>query len=293
MPFDKNEAQNGRRYYWLKLKDDFFGELTTIAMRKQRGGDAVCIAYMKLMLSALKTGGEIRYEGVLGTLESELAMLHGESEETMRKCVESMLKFGLAERTDDGIRLTALDEMVGSESYSAKRMRDYRRSNADQPEPESSDCEEPEFSETEISASEEQLPEVPENGDKFSESEQTVGIVHDACENVHTCDIEKRNKKREKRDKKTECVSDRARPTLAAVSDYCAERGGKIDPERWFNYYTANGFMVGKAKMKDWKACVRAWESNGFTGKSQIPVDPNANAPSIVYSPDDYQNISW
>ena len=41
---------------------------------------------------------------------------------------------------------------------------------------------------------------------------------------------------------------------------YCKERGNKVDPERWFDYYTSNGWKVGKNPMRDWKAAVRTWE---------------------------------
>lgn len=50
------------------------------------------------------------------------------------------------------------------------------------------------------------------------------------------------------------------RPTLEEVKAYCTERGNKVDPERWFDYYTSNGWKVGKNPMKDWKAAVRTWE---------------------------------
>ena len=49
-------------------------------------------------------------------------------------------------------------------------------------------------------------------------------------------------------------------PTLEEVKAYCTERGNKVDPERWFDYYTSNGWKVGKNPMKDWKAAVRTWE---------------------------------
>lgn len=49
-------------------------------------------------------------------------------------------------------------------------------------------------------------------------------------------------------------------PTLEEVTAYCKERGGKVDPQRWLDFYTGKGFMVGKSKMRDWKACVRTWE---------------------------------
>jgi hypothetical protein len=51
-------------------------------------------------------------------------------------------------------------------------------------------------------------------------------------------------------------------PTLEEVQAYCKERNNKVDAERWINHYTSNGWMVGKVKMKDWKAAVRTWEKS-------------------------------
>lgn len=69
-------------------------------------------------------------------------------------------------------------------------------------------------------------------------------------------------------------------PTVEEVMDYCQERGNGIDPQYFVDFYASKGWMVGKGKMKDWKACVRTWEkrnkeaSNGqapnqHTGKSE------------------------
>lgn len=52
------------------------------------------------------------------------------------------------------------------------------------------------------------------------------------------------------------------KPTLEEVKDYCLERKNKVDAERFFDYYTSNGWKVGKNPMKDWKATVRNWERN-------------------------------
>jgi hypothetical protein len=51
-------------------------------------------------------------------------------------------------------------------------------------------------------------------------------------------------------------------PTLEDVRAYCQERCNGVDAERFIDYYTANGWLVGKNKMKDWKAAVRTWERN-------------------------------
>ena len=60
-------------------------------------------------------------------------------------------------------------------------------------------------------------------------------------------------------------------PTLQEVQTYCMERKNKIDPESFIDHYQAKGWIVGKSKMKDWKACVRTWEKYDF----------NKNKPTI------------
>lgn len=51
-------------------------------------------------------------------------------------------------------------------------------------------------------------------------------------------------------------------PTVDDVAEYLAERGAhRINPERFIDHYTANGWRVGKTPMKDWKAAVRTWIS--------------------------------
>ena len=51
-------------------------------------------------------------------------------------------------------------------------------------------------------------------------------------------------------------------PTLDDVRDYCNERCNNVDAERFIDYYTSNGWKVGKNTMKDWKAAVRTWEKS-------------------------------
>lgn len=57
-------------------------------------------------------------------------------------------------------------------------------------------------------------------------------------------------------------------PTVEDIRDYCQEQGYTlVDPERFVDYYTANGWKVGKNPMKDWKAAVRGWESRDKTNR--------------------------
>ncbi len=51
-----------------------------------------------------------------------------------------------------------------------------------------------------------------------------------------------------------------SKPTLQEIKDYCNERNNKVDAERFYDFYESKNWMIGKNKMKDWKACVRTWE---------------------------------
>lgn len=61
-----------------------------------------------------------------------------------------------------------------------------------------------------------------------------------------------------------------APPSVKEVSEYCQERQNRIDPETFVDFYTSNGWMRGKTKIKDWKACIRTWEKRDGN-KQQAP----------------------
>jgi len=50
------------------------------------------------------------------------------------------------------------------------------------------------------------------------------------------------------------------RPTIEEVTKYCEERNNGVDPQKWYDFYSSNGWKVGKNPMKDWQAAVRTWE---------------------------------
>ena len=79
-------------------------------------------------------------------------------------------------------------------------------------------------------------------------------------------------------------------PTVEEVKAYCVERGNSVDPQRFIDYYEANGWRVGKNPMKDWRAAVRTWESRaedvrGHSAKAQKSFDPF----SLPNTPDRYK----
>ena len=73
--------------------------------------------------------------------------------------------------------------------------------------------------------------------------------------------LPREEKKREKEKQGKEKSSSRFNPpTTDDVRAYCDERGNDVDPQQFVDHYTANGWMRGKTKLKDWRAAVRTWE---------------------------------
>ena len=75
-----------------------------------------------------------------------------------------------------------------------------------------------------------------------------------------------KNVKKEKNDNNTFTP-----PSAIEVLDYCIERKNFVNAETFIDFYESKGWMVGRNKMKDWKACVRTWEkSNTEQPKQEI-----------------------
>lgn len=53
-------------------------------------------------------------------------------------------------------------------------------------------------------------------------------------------------------------------PSVEEVREYCQSRNNNVDPQRFVDHYTSNGWKVGRNKMKDWKAAVHTWERNEY-----------------------------
>ena len=69
------------------------------------------------------------------------------------------------------------------------------------------------------------------------------------------------------------------KPTFDEVNNYCLERNNNIDAEAFIDFYESKNFMIGKNKMKDWKAAVRTWEKReAKKPKTMSKIDAQINA---------------
>lgn len=222
-----------KRYYWLKLNKDFFDSIRIRKLRSIAGGDTYTIIYLKLLLYAIDTDGEIEYQGIEKTLGEELSFALSESAEDIGLCINYLRSVGLAEVKTDGIILPEAIEKVGSETASTQRWRDWKSRKNQQ--------------------------SLLESNTSPTDRQQIANVEKRREEKIREdTEIEKET------DTEKEIEKSKSKrftpPSVEEVRAYCFERGNKIKAEAFVDFYASKGWKVGKEPMKDWKAAVRTWE---------------------------------
>ncbi len=116
-----------KRYYWLKLKADWFSDKRIKKLRSIAGGDTHTIIYLKMMLLSLKDEGKLYFEGVEDNFASEIALALDEDAENVKLTLAFLQRHGLIEiGDDDEYQLTEVPAIIGSETASTIRSRECR-----------------------------------------------------------------------------------------------------------------------------------------------------------------------
>jgi predicted phage replisome organizer len=117
-----------KKYFWLKLKDNFFKQKSIKKLRKMAGGDTFTIIYLKMQLLSLTNEGKLYYEGVEDNFVEELALELDENVEDIQMTVLYLQKNNLIEfgELPDEYILPEVVGSIGSESASAERVRKHR-----------------------------------------------------------------------------------------------------------------------------------------------------------------------
>lgn len=241
----------GKRYYWIKLKEDFFSTKELKKMRRLAGGDTYTVIYLKMQLAAMRSGGVLRYTGLEDTVAAEIALDIDEEPQNVEMTLRFLAAHGLCEMRQNGdLYLPAVVENTGSEGASAQRVREHRER-------------------AKIQGYQDFAPLPPVT----SALQCDAKTLH--CNNSVT----ERKRKREEIEKDIEIdtekdifIADKPQrkkrfvpPTVEQVAEYVRARGSNVDPQYFVDFYASKGWMVGNHQMKDWKAACRnaeRWESS-------------------------------
>ena len=115
-----------KRYYWLKLKENYFDSPKIKKLRRIAGGDTYTIIYLKMQLLSVSNGGVISFERIEDTFEDELALKLDEQVEDVQLTLAYLKQQGLIEAKDEEYLLIEACNNIGSEGQSAERVRKFR-----------------------------------------------------------------------------------------------------------------------------------------------------------------------
>ena len=119
-----------RRFYWLKLKRDFFTDKRIKKLRKIAGGDTYTIIYLKMQLLSLQDEGVLYFDNVEETFEEEIALQIDEDVDDVKITIGYLISNGLLKQLSQSeYELVEAKKCIGSETTSAERMRNFRAKN--------------------------------------------------------------------------------------------------------------------------------------------------------------------
>lgn len=303
-----------KRYYWLKLKNDFFEGDEINWLEEQENGAVYILFYLKLCLWSLRSDGVLMRR--VGKMEipydtKKLADITGTPLPAAETAMALLTSAGLVEVQENGaLFMPQMEDMTGSETERAAIMRKYRT-----PKTEKENHSEDSDREIEVQSSNHNvitmlpepnhnvitsLPETDHIVDTESETEpekesdaDTESLLYperDGAPETRTttaAQAGKGNFSGKRLDKAAQWV----KPEPEEIAAYCAERQNGIDPEQFYDYYEANGWRMGQNPMRSWKAAVRTWErkkagsSGENTPEPAPPTKPVApETPSSVYA---------
>ena len=300
-----------KRYYWLKLKNDFFEGDEINWLEEQENGAVYILFYLKLCLWSLRSDGVLMRR--VGKMEipydtKKLAEITGTPLPAAETAMALLTSAGLVEVQENGaLFMPQREDMTGSETERAAIMRKYRT-----PKTEKENHSEDSDREIEVQSSNHNvitmLPETDHIVDTEIEKElelesetepekesdaDTESLLYperDGAPETRTttaAQAGKGNFSGKRLDKAAQWV----KPEPEEIAAYCAERQNGIDPEQFYDYYEANGWRMGQNPMRSWKAAVRTWERKkaGSSGENTPEPAPTTKpvapeTPSSVYA---------
>jgi predicted phage replisome organizer len=117
-----------KKYYWLKLKNDFFTSREIKKLRGIAGGDTFTIIYLKMQLLSLKDEGSIHYEGTEDDITEQLSIELDEDRENVALTLSYLQKNNMLELlSENEYLLNRVPECIGKETVGAERKRIERQ----------------------------------------------------------------------------------------------------------------------------------------------------------------------
>jgi predicted phage replisome organizer len=118
---------DGKKFYWLKLKRDFFKRHDIRIIEEMPNGKDYVLFYLKLLLESIDHEGSLRFSDTIPYNEQMLSVITNTNVDIVRSAMKLFIELQLIEIFDDKtIFMGEVEKMIGSESESAGRVRRFR-----------------------------------------------------------------------------------------------------------------------------------------------------------------------
>lgn len=116
-----------KRFYWLKLPDDFFNRKDIKVIESQKNGPSYVLFYLKLLTESIEYSGNLRFNEMIPFDDEMLATITNTDIDIVRTAMKLFQNLGLIEVEEDKtIFMTEAPKMLGTETAAAKRVRKHR-----------------------------------------------------------------------------------------------------------------------------------------------------------------------
>jgi phage replisome organizer, putative, N-terminal region len=116
-----------KRFYWLKLKQDFFEQDEIKIVENMSNGKDYIIFLLKLQLKSINTEGHLLFKNAIPYSEEMLATLTNTNIDVVRSALKIFMQLKMVERLDNGtLLMTEVQNLIGGEGQSAERVRRFR-----------------------------------------------------------------------------------------------------------------------------------------------------------------------
>lgn len=117
-----------KKFFWIKLKQDFFNDPYIKLLRRMAGGDTYTIIYLEMLVKSASTNGMIYFQGAGRDIAEELSLILDENVEDVRALLAYLEAKKLITHPEikEDMFLVASADLTGSETDSAMRMRKFR-----------------------------------------------------------------------------------------------------------------------------------------------------------------------
>ena len=124
-----------KRFYWLKLRRDFFKRHDVSIIEDMDNGKDYLIFYLKLLCESIDHDGNLRFSNEIPYTDKMLASVTKTNVDIVRSALKIFTELDMIEvREDKTIYMTELPKMLGSEVASAERVRAFRARQREQQE---------------------------------------------------------------------------------------------------------------------------------------------------------------